>query len=239
MVTSRSGSLRLFSFSGIQVHVHWSWFIAAAYVFSTWEGRYTSPVWAMAVYVALFAIVVLHEFGHALACRSTGGRADEIILWPLGGIAYVAPPPRPGAQLWSIAAGPLVNVVLLPVLFLLVRLAEGRGLYETNPDLFFALIAVQDINFVLLAFNLLPIYPLDGGQILRSLLWFAVGPANSLYAATVIGLLGGAGLAALAVWRGQLMLGLVAAFLLFNCFQALRLARALRAEEAAARTAEQ
>ena len=57
-----------------------------------------------------------HEFGHALACRQVGGSANQIILWPLGGVAYVNPPQRPGATLWSIAAGPLVNVALLPVL---------------------------------------------------------------------------------------------------------------------------
>src|SRR5213078_4291206 len=63
----------------------------------------------------LFAIVLLHEFGHALACRQVGGRADRILLWPLGGVAFVDPPPRAGAMLWSIVAGPLVNVLLAPV----------------------------------------------------------------------------------------------------------------------------
>ena len=66
--------------------------------------------------LALFVIVLLHEFGHALACRQVGGQANQIVLWPLGGVAYVAPPPRPGPTLWSIAAGPLVNVALTPVL---------------------------------------------------------------------------------------------------------------------------
>ena len=59
--------------------------------------------------------MLLHEFGHALACRQVGGVANRIVLWPLGGIAYVNPPPRPGAVLWSIAAGPLVNVALVPI----------------------------------------------------------------------------------------------------------------------------
>ena len=72
-------------------------------------------VWPVLEYLALFVIVLVHEFGHALACRQVGGQANQIVLWPLGGVAYVAPPPRPGATLWSIAAGPLVNVVLAPV----------------------------------------------------------------------------------------------------------------------------
>ena len=66
-------------------------------------------------YISLFAIVLTHEFGHQFACRSVGGKTHDIILWPLGGVAYVSPPQRPGAQLWSIAAGPLVNVLLLPL----------------------------------------------------------------------------------------------------------------------------
>lgn len=71
--------------------------------------------WNIAEYLALFGIVLLHEFGHALACRQVGGKAERVVLWPLGGIALVQPPPRPGALLWSIAAGPLVNLVLVPL----------------------------------------------------------------------------------------------------------------------------
>ena len=76
--------------------------------------RYSSIGWNVAEYLALFLIVTIHEFGHALACRQVGGQANQIVLWPLGGVAYVNPPQRPGATLWSIAAGPLVNVVLAP-----------------------------------------------------------------------------------------------------------------------------
>src|SRR3954464_9597150 len=110
------GTIRLFKFSGIQVYLHFSWFLIAAYQFTRLKGMYASPIWAIAEYLSLFAIVLLHEFGHALACRQTGGQANQIVLWPLGGIAFVNPPRRPGAMLWSIAAGPLVNVLLFPIL---------------------------------------------------------------------------------------------------------------------------
>src|SRR6266403_3835082 len=109
------GTIRLFKFSGIQVYLHFSWFLVAAYELTLPRG-YGSKIWALYEYLALFGIVLLHEFGHALACRQTGGTADQIVLWPLGGIAFVNPPRRPGAMLWSIAAGPLVNVILLPIL---------------------------------------------------------------------------------------------------------------------------
>src|SRR2546430_16352021 len=110
------GTIRLFKFSGVTVYLHFSWFLIAAYQFSRRADLYNSKAWAAFEYIALFAIVLLHEFGHSLACRQTGGVADRIVLWPLGGIAFVNPPRRPGAMLWSIAAGPLVNVTLLPIL---------------------------------------------------------------------------------------------------------------------------
>jgi len=122
--TSRQGSIRLFQFSGINVFLHWSWFLVAVYEIQTRPGRYSSIVWSVLEYLALFLIVLLHEFGHSLACRQVGGRANQIVLWPLGGVAYVDPPPRPGATLWSIAAGPLVNVALLPVLWILTSLSR-------------------------------------------------------------------------------------------------------------------
>src|SRR6266581_3519599 len=114
-----SGTIRLFQIAGITVFLHWSWFLVALYEIQQ-KGRYSSLTWDILEYLVLFAIVTLHEFGHALACKQVGGRADRIVLWPLGGVAYVDPPPRPGATLWSIAAGPLVNVVLFPLLLVIV-----------------------------------------------------------------------------------------------------------------------
>jgi Zn-dependent protease len=102
----RSGqAIRLFRIKGIDVYLHWSWFLVALFEIQARQGRYSSVVWNVFEYLALFVIVLLHEFGHALACRSVGGTADTIMLWPLGGVAYVNPPQRPGATLWSIAAG--------------------------------------------------------------------------------------------------------------------------------------
>ena len=172
MTPTRQGSFRLFRFAGIDVYLHWSWFLVAVYGISIRAGRYSSAVWPALEYVALFLIVLVHEFGHALACRQVGGQANQIVLWPLGGVAYVAPPPRPGATLWSIAAGPLVNVALAPVLTILAVLGHASGWGEAMPNTYAFIKALCYINWALLIFNLLPIYPLDGGQILQSLLWF-------------------------------------------------------------------
>jgi Zn-dependent protease len=177
--------------------------------------------------LALFFIVMLHEYGHALACRQVGGRANQIVLWPLGGVAYVDPPARPGATLWAIAAGPLVNVVLLPILTLLGLWSRSSGMALAMPNAHALLRAVWFINLVLLIFNMLPIYPLDGGQILRSLLWFVVGRARSLMAATIVGFIGVAGLIGLALWIHSVWFGILSAFILMNCWRGLREARLL------------
>jgi Zn-dependent protease len=127
-------SIRLFRLVGIDVFLHWSWFLVALIEIQSRAGAYSSLTWNVLEYLALFLIVVMHEFGHALACRQVGGTADQIVLWPLGGVAYVSPPPRPGAVLWSIVAGPLVNVVLIPVFLLLGAVSQSAGLYEAAPS---------------------------------------------------------------------------------------------------------
>ena len=181
----------------------------------------------MAEYLALFVIVLLHEFGHALACRQVGGTANRILLWPFGGVAYVDPPQRPGATLWSIAAGPLVNVVLFPILLALVTTVRSLGWAHTAPDAYQFVRSVLWIDIGLLVFNILPVYPLDGGQILRSLLWFVMGRARSLMAAVVVGVLGVVGFILLAVRIGDRWLGLISLYLLMSCWSGFRQAQAL------------
>src|SRR5437879_998202 len=112
MLPTQRGSFRLFRLFGIDVYLHWMWFLVVIYDVWLRRGVYSSYAWNVLECLRLFGIVLMHEFGHALACRQVGGRADQIILWPLGGVAYVAPPQRAGAVLWSIVAGPLVNVIL-------------------------------------------------------------------------------------------------------------------------------
>jgi Zn-dependent protease len=169
----------------------------------------------------------LHEFGHALACRQVGGRADQIVLWPLGGVAYVRPPARPGAVLWSIAAGPLVNVALVPVTIGLLVLAQFQEWDETNADAYQYLSMMARLNLVLLIFNLLPIYPLDGGQILQALLWFVLGRARSLFIVSVTGMAAGVAVVGLAVLKGELWIGLLAAFVAFRSWAGFKQARLL------------
>ncbi len=222
------GSFRLFRFSGIDVFLHWSWFLVAIYEIQSRAGRYSSITWNILEYLAIFLIVLLHEFGHALACRQVGGRANRIVLWPLGGVAYVDPPPRPGATLWSIAAGPLVNVALLPILGGFYFFGSSAGWAHTMPDLYKLIRTVfLYIDLGLLIFNIVPVYPLDGGQILRSLLWFVLGRARSLQVATILGFVGVAGFILLAIIARDPWLAAIAVFMLLNCWGGLKHAQAL------------
>lgn len=223
---TRKGSIKLFRLLGIDVYLHWAWFIAFFYFTSRPHG-YSNYGWSALEILALFLIVLTHEFGHALACRSVGGTANLIVLWPLGGVAYVNPPQRPGAQLWSIAAGPLVNVALTPVLLGLYYFAKNSGWGEGSSDAFQLLQNITIINIVILVFNLFPVYPLDGGQILRSLLWFPFGRANSLLAASIIGFIGVAGLILVALFLSSVWMGIMAVFILMNCWGGLMQAKAL------------
>ncbi len=221
MMPQRQGSLHLFTLFGIDVFIHWTWFVVA-YFFYNSRGIFGEGWLFIITYGGLFGIVLMHEFGHALACRSVGGRAKEIVLWPLGGVAYVEPPQRPGAVLWSIIAGPLVNVVLVPITFA-VLLAAGPWLPAGSPWLR-VIETFAYINLVLLVFNMLPIYPLDGGQTLWAILWFFLGRGKGLKVASTIGLCIAVFVIVLlvvsgSVLKGNFMLFLIALFVAWQAWQ--------------------
>ncbi len=224
-----TSGFRLFKLFGITVYLNWMWVFAPIYIIYYQKGF--SIAWDMAEVFSLFLIVLMHEFGHALACISVGGKADRIVLWPLGGIAFVDPPRRPGAMLWSIVAGPLVNVALLPITL-------PFYLHPGQSDFRRFLAMVGGINLGLLLFNLLPIYPLDGGKILQSLLWYMMGLARSLMVAASIGLVGCAALGILALWIGDRFLGIIALWAIFNAYSGFQYARALHRRESIPRRTE-
>ena len=233
------GTFPIFRLSGIRVYLHFTWFIVAALEITRFAHRYGNPFWAALEYLALFGIVLMHEFGHAFACRQTGGHADTIVLWPLGGIAFVKPPPRPGAYLWSIAAGPLVNVILFPLLFFFVVAVAVLHWRTVHPDFHNFITTVFIMNGVLLFFNLIPVYPLDGGQIVRGLLWLKFGPIRSLKTASIIGFAGAILFALWAITSRSIWLGILAFFIFAQAQAGWRAAQnlALETEEEARRDA--
>lgn len=233
------GAFPIFHLARIRVYLHFTWFIVPALEVTRFAHRYHNPIWAVLEYLALFGIVLMHEFGHAFACRQTGGQADTIVLWPLGGIAFVKPPPRPGAYLWSIAAGPLVNVILAPLLFFFALVVASLHLRSVLPDFYNFVVTILLMNAVLLFFNLIPVYPLDGGQIVRGLLWLKFGPIRSLKTASIIGFAGAILFALWAITARSIWLGILAFFIFAQAQAGWRAAQnlALETEKAARRDA--
>ncbi len=227
MFPQGKGCFRLGKIAGISLYLHWSWFLVAYIEIAYRRTAYGSLAWNVAEYLVLFGIVLLHELGHSLACRQVGGKAEYIVLWPLGGVAVVNPPPRPGALLWSIAAGPLVNVVLLPVTIGLCLLLQEFAPLELREQVLPFCVVVAIINGGLLVLNLLPIYPLDGGQILYALLWFILGRVRALRISCVLGVIGAAGVLFLALrWHDPWYI-VLAMFLGYQAIRGLGQARTL------------
>jgi Zn-dependent protease len=176
----------------ITVVLHWTFLLYAANeLFGTKDGN--APMTALYL-VLLFGTVLAHEFGHALSCRAVGGEAFHIVLWPLGGMAFVQPPNVPWAWLVTTVCGPLVNAVLWPVFWFLFRYmalhapADPGALYHV---VLYAVFFMYHINRGLLLFNLIPAYPMDGGRILQEVLWMIVGYGRSLQIAGMVGTVAG------------------------------------------------
>ncbi len=242
---TRHWSFRLFRLWGIDVYLSYSWFLVIVYDIYVRGGVYGSYAWNVIECLALFSVVLAHEFGHALACRQVGGRASDIILWPLGGVAYISPPPRPGAVLWSIAAGPLVNVALLPIFGTFWFCSYLLGLPDSVPDVHTFIFTLFAVDIALLIFNLLPFYPLDGGQILQCLLWYIFGRANSLMISSVFGVIGILVFGLFAIFLlfigssdSAAWFGVIGAFMAFNCWLGFRSATILSKLEKAPRRPE-
>jgi len=188
--------------------------------------------------LGLLLLVLLHEFGHCVACRRVGGEADRIVLLPWGGLALVRPPHSWKAHFAATAGGPAVHLLLVPVLGAAV-VAVGMGDFLLfNP--FKPLEAVgyaaaagssleaagritlwwlHYINIVLLLFNVfLPMYPFDGGRLVQALLWSRLGYRRAQEIAVLIGFAGAMVLGLAALWLEQAMLVLIAAFGAWACW---------------------
>jgi Zn-dependent protease len=121
----------------------------------------------------LYACILLHEFGHALAARWCDGEADHIVLWPLGGLAFVRPAWNPTAHLITTVAGPLVTLVLWLAFWGATWLQAHvfADVIHSAPYVFWFCGEMMILNLWLLLFNLIPAFPMDGGRILRDTLW--------------------------------------------------------------------
>jgi stage IV sporulation protein FB len=160
--------------AGTVVRVHVTFLLFLIWIGAAqWQlGGREAAIEGVLFMVLLFACVVAHEFGHILAARSFGIRTPEVTLWPIGGIASLERiPDKPREELIVAVAGPAVNVVIATVLILALGIGfEGAARTDLeNPQAgLMARLAVA--NIILVVFNLIPAFPMDGGRVLRALL---------------------------------------------------------------------
>jgi stage IV sporulation protein FB len=223
-----TGSTPLFTVFDIHVRIQnlFLIFIGLVLVFGlgpgyTWQDRVQSMT-------ILFNIVLLHEFGHCFAARWVGGHANEIIMHPLGGVALASPPRRPLPTFITVAAGPAVNLAICiicgAVLYVLMGALPWNplafkpiGEWHGWLDISRYAIWIYRVSLMLLLFNLLPIFPLDGGQMLQSILWPKFGYYKSMNFSCITGMVGSVLLAAVGLASGDFWIAILAVFLFLGC----------------------
>ena len=183
------GSIRLM---GVPIRLHFTFVLLLIFLVVTGLGSNQSPGNYTLFIVGLIASVLLHEFGHALVSSLYGIRTQEIILFPIGGVARLQRPAKPSEEFWIALTGPVVNLAIAGLIFMLLY-SQHRGVN------FFALAQPADGNLfdrialgnlILAGFNLLPAFPMDGGRMLRAIL----ARLKSEYEATRI-----------ATWSGRML----------------------------------
>lgn len=221
-------------FWGVRIRIHFLFFAYLVYQLVTGGDL----LWTLQYFAILFGSVLLHEFGHCAGCRSVGGKAEDILLWPLGGLARVSPPHTPWANFVTVACGPLVNVVLAAGAYLALAIWQGTdipvGFNPFSPWINFSfgpwvkLVSLCFIiNYYLLLFNLaLAFYPFDGGRLIQVAMWYRMGYGKSMYWAARIGMFIAIGVAVIAFLSSQRMLVFIAIFGLFECMKQLQQLRA-------------
>lgn len=225
-----SGSVPLFRVFGIQVRAHAMLVVSLALMVAFgipgfgWQANFQAAS-------ILFLIVLLHEFGHCFTARWVGGEADEIVMHPLGGLALARPPHRWRPTLLTVLGGPAVNVVICILSYAAIWAVSGSAMWNPAawvppatflhvlPYLYF----IYACSLALLLFNLLPFYPLDGGQIVQSILWWRLGYIRSMNISCLIGIVAAGLIFPVALFFGQFMLAVLAAFGIINCLQQRRM----------------
>ena len=234
-------SLTLGRAFGIRVRMHLLFILCIVFRFLSHalseEG--SIGVWAV-ITVFLFGTVLLHEFGHCFGARAVGGDADDILLWPLGGLATVDAPMNPRAQFITTAAGPMVNVVFCILAATLFVLTGTAGRWALNPfhlmmvssgsvtQWSFAdwLVVFWSINYLLLLFNLLPTFPMDGGRLLQAIIWKYRDYRTATLIATFVGMVGAIIFGLIGLATEQFLLLGIAFFGYFTCWQQRQMVKA-------------
>ena len=175
--------IRLGRIAGISIGLHYSWFIIAFLITLSLIGRFSAvmpkwssaTVWSAAIVTGLlfFVALLLHELAHSLLAKSRGLRVRAITLFALGGVSQIeSEAPDAKSEFWIAIVGPLASLVIGVVCLLLARSTGWILNSEPRTPISAVLVWLGYINLMLAAFNLVPGYPLDGGRVLRALIWW-------------------------------------------------------------------
>ena len=213
-------SFHLARIAGIDVRVHATFFLLLAWFGSVYyaEGGLAAVFTGLSFIILLFVCVILHEFGHALAARAYGINTPDITLLPIGGIARLERmPDKPWQELVVALAGPSVNVVIAFALYIVVGRLFAPGEFQAvaggEGSLLSKLLA---INVMLVAFNLLPAFPMDGGRVLRSVLAMRLKHAQATRIAAAVGQIVAVLFGLLGLFGGNPFLLFIAVFVFFG-----------------------
>ena len=183
-------SLPIFRIAGIQLRIHVTFVLLIAWLAFGYYAQGGSPAAAEGVIfvLLLFLCVVLHEFGHALAAKAFGINTPDITLLPIGGVARLERmPEEPKQELLIAVAGPAVNVVIALGLFVAGGSFINPFVNPAAPERVGLVSQLLIINVLLVAFNLLPAFPMDGGRVLRALLATRLSYARATQIAATVG----------------------------------------------------
>jgi Zn-dependent protease len=224
-------SFRIARAFGIDVKVHITFFLILVLGAFQWGVPYGAggAIFGVLLMILLFACVVLHEFGHSLVAQYFGVPVREIVLLPVGGVAILSRNiTNPLHELLVAAAGPAVNVVISVALGAVAvgssLLAGGFAAWtlpggNMAPSFTTLLQWLLGANVLLVLFNLVPAFPLDGGRMLRAVLAMWVGFPRATRISSAIGQLIAIGLGVVGVLSGNFVLVLVAIFIFFGAGQ--------------------
>ena len=206
-------SLKIARLFGINVQIHWTFWLLPLWIVFAWPASpHMFPLWMTLLLIgALFVCVVLHEFGHALTARQFGIRTRNITLTPLGGIAQLERMShKPWEEFCIAIAGPLVNVCGTAVLLgvpLLFAFAIAPNMIDSAWWVFGGWLVAM--NVVMVVFNMIPAFPMDGGRVLRAILTSYMGLLRGTRAAVNVGTV------------AAILMGIAGVFLLRNPWVAL------------------
>jgi Zn-dependent protease/predicted transcriptional regulator len=174
---------------GVQIGLHYSWLLIALLVALSLAGQFhaTNPkwgevtIWATAIVTAVlfFVSIILHELSHAAVAKSRGLPVRSITLFALGGVAQIEKDATdPKTEFWMAIVGPIASVIIGVVCLGLASLLGWRATTIAGTPLVAMLMWLGVINIALGVFNMIPGYPLDGGRVLRSIVWWITGDAD-------------------------------------------------------------